>query len=224
MSKNKDIVSVKKSIRAILLSAKNGLTVDELRKDYKDMIGESIPLRELDCNSVMELVQKMPDVVSVHKSAQGVNILRGIADSRSVHVARMVSRQKSSKPYSAMKSGITKKLITPSKCISHTIPEVPINVRLKIQQLMISYPNGLPLNKFHEAFNKRFGYYLHVSSWRFANLRETLNSLDVVEVISSAKYGGEIMVYSSSRPKGLYMQLTIIFTTDVIVIIKDYHP
>lgn len=180
-SKKKDLVTVKQTIRALLLSAKNGLTVGELCKDYKDMFGEPIPLKDFGCNTVMDLVLKMPEAVMVQKS-RGGNILVGIPDSSSAHVAKLVSRQKNSKSYSSMiSSNVTSgKKSIPRNSGLPSVPELPLSVKLRIKQLLISYPDGLPIKKFQEAFNKRFGYYLHVGGWGFTDLLEALRSVDNV--------------------------------------------
>lgn len=198
MSKEKDLSTVKKTIRALLLSAKSGLTTLELRNDYEGVIGHPIPIYDLGFSSLIDLLKSMPDAVAMHTS-RGSLILSGVSDASCRHVASMVARQKSSKPYNAIKPGMnipsrhTKLLLLPPI----KPKEVPTNVKLKLNQLMISYSNGLPLSKFQEAFNRRFGYYVQASSWGFGNLLQALCTLDTITLERSVKGDGDYMIYSN---------------------------
>uniref|UniRef100_A0A1X7TGF6 HTH OST-type domain-containing protein n=1 Tax=Amphimedon queenslandica TaxID=400682 RepID=A0A1X7TGF6_AMPQE len=104
--REKDFETVKKTIRSLLLSAKNGLTPVQLTKDYMAMIGNPIPVQELGFPSLFELLKHMPDAVAMHKSRGGTLMLRGLASDSCIHVAQLVSRQKATKSYTAMKSGM----------------------------------------------------------------------------------------------------------------------
>ena len=61
MRENKDKVS--KVIRALLLSAKHGLTVNELCSEYAALESKPLPYRELGYNSAIEMVKDMPEVI-----------------------------------------------------------------------------------------------------------------------------------------------------------------
>lgn len=68
---------LRKEIRSLLISAKDGLTPQQLEKEYLLMVGSHVPLRALGYRSTMELVLDMPDVVSVCPRADGAVILKG---------------------------------------------------------------------------------------------------------------------------------------------------
>lgn len=68
---------LRKEIRSLLISTKDGLTPQQLEKEYLLMVGSHLPLRALGYRCVMELVLDMPDVVSVCPSGDGLVILKG---------------------------------------------------------------------------------------------------------------------------------------------------
>lgn len=68
---------LRKEIRSLLISAKDGLTPQQLEKEYLLMVGSHLPLGILGYGSTMELVLDMPDVVSICPCRDGTVILKG---------------------------------------------------------------------------------------------------------------------------------------------------
>ena len=83
----------KRQIRALLLSAPKGLTVLGIQDDFQIMLGKTLPFRELGYPTAEELLRDFPDVVRVSCVGEEV-MLRGISDTSTEHIERMVSRQK----------------------------------------------------------------------------------------------------------------------------------
>ena len=203
--KSKDLCQIKKTIRALLISARNGLTPQQLLKDYETIIGEPLPFKDLGFNSITDFIHGMPDVIRVHRSYYGY-LLKGVPDQSSRHVANMVSKQRSTKPYcNIVASSQQQQKKSRQNYSSRPVKEVPEAFKIKLRQLMISYPNGLPLKKFQEAFMRRFGYYANASSWGFSRFQEALESVpDTLRIVCKEKNGvQEAFLYlSSERPKG----------------------
>ena len=68
---------VKKNIRALLISAPRGLSVDDIEHDYRAMLGKPMPFKQFKCSNCLEFLKTIPDVVSP-SWVNGSLILRGI--------------------------------------------------------------------------------------------------------------------------------------------------
>lgn len=86
---------LRKEVRSLLTSIKEGLTPTQLERDYKSMMGTPLPFRALGYQTVMELLVDMPDVVKICHSADGSVILKGglmIGLVRARNLSRFVTR------------------------------------------------------------------------------------------------------------------------------------
>ena len=197
---------VKKTIRAVLISAKNGLTPQQLLKDYDSIVGEPLPFKNLGFKSFTEAIHRMPDVIRVEMYG-GRTILRGVPDKSSRHVASLVSRQRNSKNYcgivAAPQQSSSARRYGPPPIRSLPKPkELPSLFVIKIRQLMMSYPNGLPLMSFQSAFQRRFGYYANITSWGFDCLTEAFQSIpETVELTQKGTCGDLVLMPVSKRNK-----------------------
>ena len=190
-----DREELKKRIRALLISSKQGCTPRGLLKDYKGAFGEEIPLKDFGYRNVLEMANDMPDVVRVLQ--QGA-LLRGVADESTQHIAKMVARQKNT-GYHQMKTE------QPVRRTTTATPSVPFHIQGCLRQLMYSYPNGLPIEQFEEAYARRFGYYLSFRRLKFNSLQELINYLpDVLKIQRDANgrtmvVGGELSKFSLDK-------------------------
>ncbi|CAH6789327.1 Tdrd5 [Phodopus roborovskii] len=99
---------LRKEIRSLLISTKDGLTPQQLEKEYLLMVGNHLPLRILGYRSTMELVLDMPDVVSVCPCGDGTVILKAIPDESTKGIASLVAKQRRShKVRNSMQKGRT---------------------------------------------------------------------------------------------------------------------
>lgn len=67
---------VTKNVRALLISAPNGLTVAEMQRDYNTMIKKPLPFRELGFKTPIDLLKDLPNVTRPTWE-NGVLVLRG---------------------------------------------------------------------------------------------------------------------------------------------------
>lgn len=206
------LVDVKKRIRALLISSKSGSSLKQLYMDYKSVIGEPVPYCELGYPSFMALIRDIPDVVSIKLSGPDhVATLFGVPDAKTLHLARMVARQRPSRSAGNV-SGQQPRRNTPPK-------RIPNAFGVQLKQLFLSYPNGVSLERFNEAFARRFGYYLKYSPWGYSSLEQVLEDAEEVELVRDPLRGSAV-VKPKRNPKlqrdttgarTLYMQLS--FTT-----------
>ena len=198
MAEVRDLVFVKRTLRALLISAKNGLSPEQLVRDYQMVIGEDLPLSRLGFKSVMQLVSSIPDVVQVQKRS-GRTLLKGVPDRSVAHIARMVASQKPGKFYSQIKStGINPHCSRLSNQLNRTSsePTLPVAFKVRVKSLMISYREGLALRDFNDAYRKRFGCYPDVRKYGFSDLTSALLSLSDLLRVKYDTEKTEMMVYS----------------------------
>lgn len=69
-------LEVTKNIRALLISAPNGLSVAEMQRDYNNMIGKPLPFREMGYKTPIDLLKDLPNVTRPTWE-NGVLVLRG---------------------------------------------------------------------------------------------------------------------------------------------------
>lgn len=71
-------LEVTKNVRALLISAPNGLTVAEMQRDYNNMIGKPLPFREMGYKTPLDMLKDLPNVTRPTWE-NGVLVLRGEA-------------------------------------------------------------------------------------------------------------------------------------------------
>ena len=94
--KVKDLTTLKREIRALLISSKHGCTPKQLQADYLQLMGESIPYHYQGYTNFMAFINSIPDVVSVCRSKSNV-VLYGVADKKTQKIKDLVSKQKDKK-------------------------------------------------------------------------------------------------------------------------------
>ncbi|GFY56371.1 uncharacterized protein TNIN_413721 [Trichonephila inaurata madagascariensis] len=89
--------SVKINLRGVTQSRKGGVPLNQLQNDYKDFIGRDIPLKDLGYSSLEYFLRDIPDVISLKRNKDGVVVAEGVADASTAHIAKLISKQKTSK-------------------------------------------------------------------------------------------------------------------------------
>eukprot|EP00096_Caligus_rogercresseyi_P003442 TRINITY_DN1645_c0_g1_i6.p1 TRINITY_DN1645_c0_g1~~TRINITY_DN1645_c0_g1_i6.p1 ORF type:complete len:1062 (+),score=365.52 TRINITY_DN1645_c0_g1_i6:134-3319(+) len=100
MSEESDRKEVIKLIRACLLSSKGGVCLDQINRDYHDLVGENIPYRKLGHANLTDFFSKARDVCRIMES-QGKILVHPVATQDNQHIDLLVSGQKKSSSGSA---------------------------------------------------------------------------------------------------------------------------
>ena len=190
LTDSEKLLKIKKTLRALLLSSKGGCSPRSLADDYRYLYGHPIPHKELGFSSLMDLLYHMKDVVVVQHRFEGTRLF-GIADDSTRHIARMVARQSGGKkgrsisvPNHPTVSMVTRRGTSwatkdPPK------PKPPLTFQAQLKTLFLSYPNGVAVDDFSEAFARRFGYYFSYRGWGFSSLEHVLRSIPEVITVET---------------------------------------
>ncbi|XP_061685862.1 tudor domain-containing protein 7A isoform X2 [Syngnathoides biaculeatus] len=94
-----DCESIKKMLRAVLQSSKEGVSIHRLQEEYRSLCFENIPLKKLGFSNLEDYLRSIPSVVRLDYNNGDLRCFAAIC-SETAHIAQLVARQKSS-----MKSG-----------------------------------------------------------------------------------------------------------------------
>ncbi|XP_029040468.2 tudor domain-containing protein 7 [Osmia bicornis bicornis] len=81
-----------KNLRACLISAKGGVKIENLNRDYKMLIDEQIPFRKFGYPSLVAFLYTVPGIKIVDKGADVY--VEAVPTEESAHITRLISRQK----------------------------------------------------------------------------------------------------------------------------------
>ena len=179
MAQAQDLETIKKVLRSLLISARHGLTERDLVRDYQQVTGERLNHRAFGHVTMLSFLRSMPDVVRIVPNlSSGVLLFGEVGENKDVQrVASLVARSKVSRSKLNIKSTYNPSQRSPPSRF------IPASVKLKFRTLMLSYSNGMPLNKFLDAYAKRFGYYINLSQLGFSDIRGALASVtDIVKI------------------------------------------
>ncbi|XP_072504615.1 tudor domain-containing protein 5 isoform X2 [Notamacropus eugenii] len=184
---------LRKEIRSLLISTKDGLTPQQLEREYLSMVGNHLPLRILGYRSTMELVLDMPDVVSVCPCGDGTVILKAIPDETTKGIASLVAKQRSSNKLRnsapkgraniASSSGSRRRL--PYR--GRMPPILPAVVKSELRDLLAFSP--ILLSDFEKAFAKRFGRSFQYMQYGFLSMFEVLGAASDIIAVEQTRAG-----------------------------------
>ncbi|XP_021538276.1 tudor domain-containing protein 5 isoform X4 [Neomonachus schauinslandi] len=192
---------LRKEIRSLLISTKDGLTPQQLEKEYLWMVGSHLPLRILGYRSTMELVLDMPDVVTVCPCGDGTVILKAIPDESTKGIASLVAKQKSShkvrnseqKGRASVCSGPSSRRRVPYR--GRVPPILPAVVKSELKDLLALSP--VLLSDFEKAFVRRFGRSFQYVQYGFLSMFEVLNAASDVISVEQTRAGSLLMLKKS---------------------------
>uniref|UniRef100_A0A8C5R5F1 Tudor domain-containing protein 5 n=1 Tax=Leptobrachium leishanense TaxID=445787 RepID=A0A8C5R5F1_9ANUR len=208
---------VQKDVRALLIASKSGLSIQELEKDYRMMIGSNLPLRTLGYRSTMEMLLDMPHVVNVHTKGDGTVVLSAVVDEATKGIAALVSQQKEP---SKTKSK-TRRLSWRPRCHVDIVrrgrapPLLPATVKSDLRDLLSI--SSLLVSEFERAFLCRFGRTFQYTRYGFYSMLEVIGSISDIVEVKQTRAGSLLSLRtpvtcgraSGERPRGNILLLCI---------------
>uniref|UniRef100_A0A8C9B7T9 Tudor domain-containing protein 5 n=1 Tax=Phocoena sinus TaxID=42100 RepID=A0A8C9B7T9_PHOSS len=192
---------LRKEIRSLLISTKDGLTPEQLEEEYLFMVGNRLPLQNLGYRSTMELVLDMPDVVSVCPCGDGTVVLKAIPDESTKGIASLVAKQRGShKVRNSTQKGRASVCFGPRSqrrvpYRGRAPPVLPAVVKSELKDLLTLSP--ILLSDFENAFAKRFGRSFQYVQYGFFSMFEALNAAADVISVEQTRAGSLLMLKKS---------------------------
>ena len=87
-----DLDKCKKYLRSILLASKGGVPGAQVVAKYKDIVGESVPYRRFNYNSLETFLQSIPDVCRITMRGGEVMVV-GVETPETKHIKDLIQRQ-----------------------------------------------------------------------------------------------------------------------------------
>ncbi|XP_052085728.1 tudor domain-containing protein 7B-like isoform X29 [Mytilus californianus] len=98
----KELNNVKVMLRSVLTSSKGGVPAHVLQRDYREATFESLPYQKFGYRNLDAFIESMPDVVKISRTPTG-EIYHAVADESTAHIAKMVSKQRTTKKRKSLK-------------------------------------------------------------------------------------------------------------------------
>ncbi|KAJ8371655.1 hypothetical protein AAFF_G00303310 [Aldrovandia affinis] len=92
-----DLEMVKKVLRAVLQSNKNGVSLSRLQAEYRSLTGDFIPHKQMGYPTMEAFLRTVPSVVRMEHSRMGEVLCFATVCKETAHIAQLVARQRSSK-------------------------------------------------------------------------------------------------------------------------------
>ncbi|KAM6962490.1 tudor domain-containing protein 5 [Aplochiton taeniatus] len=197
MTQEQILAQLKKDVRSLLISAKTGLTPDQLQRDYAKMLGYPLPLRQLGFRNVLDMVQEIPDVVAVDYLSDGSLVLKAVGDETTRGIEELVAKQRKAKTNTKApmrRGGLGSFLlryphhpvmVLPRR--GHAPPALPVQLHAQLRQLLSLGP--VFLSKFEVSFLRHFGQPLRVTNYGFYSIAEMLGAASDIVMVTQGRMG-----------------------------------
>ncbi|KAG1945749.1 tudor domain-containing protein 5 [Pimephales promelas] len=208
MTQDQLLTGLKKDLRSLLISAKRGLTPEQLKRDYQTMLGFPIPLRLLGFRNVLDMVKEMPDVVHLEYHLDGSIILKAIGDESTKGIEELVSKQRDHKPKPKVNNRRGNLVNFHTSFPRHqpvilprrgpAKPALPAQLRSQLTQLLSHGP--VRLSELEYKYTVQFGKPLQITQYGFYSISEMLVAAADFIIMQQTRTGSQLLLKSSVVP------------------------
>ncbi|XP_056112478.1 tudor domain-containing protein 5 isoform X3 [Rhinichthys klamathensis goyatoka] len=208
MTQDQLLAGLKKDVRSLLISAKRGLTPEQLKRDYQTMLGFPIPLRLLGFRNVLDMVKEMPDVVHLDYHFDGSIILKAIGDESTKGIEELVSKQRDHKPKPKVNNRRGNLVNFHTSFPRHqpvilprrgpAKPALPAQLRSQLKQLLSHGP--VRLSELEYRYTVQFGKPLQITQYGFYSISEMLAAATDFIIMQQSRTGSQLLLKSSLVP------------------------
>ncbi|GFU58522.1 tudor domain-containing protein 5 [Trichonephila clavipes] len=181
---HKEFEDSKIIIRSLLIGFKDGCSLTCFKKEYQKMIGNCLPFNKFGYRSEIEYLKTIPDVVRLSKIGNDVHLMV-VPDEKSIHIRKLVCKQKSVKPKFKMPSTASsisfsssgqKKYVPPPRFQMNFISKKNLSEKLRVEavDLISKFPTGLKLRDFLVHYRERYKHEFCFKEYGFSTLDECL--------------------------------------------------
>ncbi|KAK2906919.1 hypothetical protein Q8A67_005904 [Cirrhinus molitorella] len=207
MTQDQLLTGLKKDVRSLLVSAKHGLTPEQLKKDYQTMLGFSMPLRLLGFRNVLDMVKEMPDVVHLEYHLDGSIILKAIGDESTRGIQELVSKQRDSKSKASLRRAApgnfhvsyprNQPVILPRR--GQIKPALPAQLRSQLKQILSHGP--VRLSELESRYMAQFGKPLNITQYGFYSISEMLAAAADFVIMQQSRTGSQLLLRNPVMPQ-----------------------
>uniref|UniRef100_A0A9R1SDP6 Tudor domain-containing protein 5 n=2 Tax=Cyprinus carpio TaxID=7962 RepID=A0A9R1SDP6_CYPCA len=207
MTQDKLLTGLKKDVRSLLVSAKHGLTPEQLKKDYQTMLGFPMPLGLLGFRNVLDMVKEMPDVVHLEYHFDGSIKLKAIGDESTKGIQELVSRQRNPKTKANIRRAtprnfnVSYRWNQPVNLPRHgqSKPALPAQLRSQLKQLLSHGP--VRLSELESRYMAQFGKPLNITQYGFYSISEMLAAATDFIIMQQSRTGSQLLLKNAAMPQ-----------------------
>uniref|UniRef100_A0A3Q1ESJ4 Tudor domain containing 7 a n=1 Tax=Acanthochromis polyacanthus TaxID=80966 RepID=A0A3Q1ESJ4_9TELE len=166
-----DSESIKKMLRSVLQSSKNGVSINNLQSEYRSLCGEAIPLKKLGFSKLEDYLRSIPSVVRLEYRMGELKCFATVCQ-ETAHIAELVARQKNSK-----KSGPSKVVNCRMRFKASNPYMLNVTPRSSLRQPSPGIPSNWPSNRSQT----HGGYRGFSASGDYRQLDKKLSSITPLE-------------------------------------------